>query len=154
MKFFQGSQYNVAISEDVVERISAYRQIKSYSRESGGILLGQVKGNCLFILKISEPSSEDTSTRHSFVRNPQKAQKIINDEFVASGKKTIYLGEWHTHPEDYPKPSMVDYQMIRDQFDKNELNEDLVLILIQGRKGIYLGLYCGVKVDQLEQRQS
>lgn len=139
MKRFELDQYSIYISEHVLSLLADYKQLKCNSHESGGILLGQVKDKEIYILKISIPSKLDKSSRTSFKRDRQKAQIIIDHEFQNSGQKTIYLGEWHTHPENYPKPSIVDVNMILSQQVENKLNEPFVLLLIQGLKGLFLG---------------
>jgi len=151
MIYFSGGHFKVAIAQNVINRIKEFRQLDANSNESGGILLGQVKDDYLYVLKVSEPSKLDKSSRFSFERNAQEAQKVINKEFTKSGKKTIYLGEWHTHPEDYPKPSSADLIMICDQYNKNELNEDLVLMFIQGNKGVYFSVFDGTRFVQLHE---
>lgn len=45
-----------------------------------------------------------------------------------SGQKTIYIGEWHTHPENYPNPSGVDNKMIVQQYFKNRINEPFLIL--------------------------
>ncbi|MEO1254710.1 MAG: Mov34/MPN/PAD-1 family protein, partial [Bacteroidota bacterium] len=32
-------------------------------------------------------------------------QKIVLERWNSSGYTTHYLGEWHSHPQDYPEPS-------------------------------------------------
>ncbi len=139
MKGFKLDGYTIFITEHVLNLLAAHKQRKRRSHESGGILLGQVKDKGIYIIKISTPSVMDKSSRTSFERDRDKAQIIIDHEFQNSGRRTIYLGEWHTHPEDYPKPSSVDDKMILSQLANNKLNEPFVLLLIQGRKGLFLG---------------
>lgn len=56
--------------------------------------------------------------------------------FKDSNGKKIYLGEWHTHPEDYPKPSSLDKNSILKQIRGNILNSEIIFMLILGRKNI------------------
>lgn len=133
-------KYNVFFTKDVLELISKFKQNKTEQHESGGILLGQVKENNIYITRVSLPSKHDKSSRFSFMRNKKNAQAIIDYEFHNSNKRTIYLGEWHTHPEELPTPSNIDKRMIKDQFLKNKLNEPFILQYIQGTKGYYLAI--------------
>ena len=120
-----------------------HKQIDKSQHEAGGILLGQVSGNKVYILKASTPNKFDKSSRNNFVRDKDASQVIVDFEFANSNNKTIYLGEWHTHPEDFPTPSSIDKVMIHKQFFKNQLNEKYLVLLIAGRKGLYVGLYNG-----------
>jgi integrative and conjugative element protein (TIGR02256 family) len=134
---------NIKITRTALDVIEGHKQIKRKAKESGGILLGQVIGNEVFILKVSTPNIFDKASRHSFDCNKDAAQVIINYEFMNSGQKTIYIGEWHTHPENHPTPSRVDNKMIVQQYFKNRINEPFLILLIQGFKGIYIGIFDG-----------
>ncbi len=140
MRVTKIGNYEIYFTEDVLLLISKFKQIRHKQNEAGGILLGQVKKNSIYITRISFPSSHDKSSRYSFSRNKNNAQAIIDYEFHNSNRRTIYLGEWHTHPEEFPTPSNTDRKMIKDQFSKNKLNEPFLLQYIQGTKGFYLAL--------------
>ncbi len=140
MRLTKIGKYNVYFTKDVLLLISKFIQSKQKQYEAGGILLGQVKENNIYITRVSFPSNQDKSSRFSFSRNKDYAQAIIDFEFHNSNKRTIYLGEWHTHPEELPTPSTTDRKMIKDQFSKNKLNEPFLLQYIQGTKGFYLAL--------------
>lgn len=132
--------YKIFFTNDVLRLLAGFIQVKQGQHEAGGILLGQVKEKDIYITRISFPSIRDKSSRYSFKRSKTNAQAIIDYEFLNSGKRTIYLGEWHTHPEKLPTPSNVDRKMIKDQFSKNLLNEPFLIQYIQGTQGFYLGL--------------
>lgn len=140
MRVTKIGSYEIHFTEDVLLIISKFKQIKYKQHEAGGILLGQVKGNKVYITRVSFPSKHDKSSRYSFWRSKNNAQTIIDYEFHNSNKRTIYIGEWHTHPEEIPNPSNTDRKMIKDQFSKNKLNEPFLLQYIQGTKGFYLAL--------------
>ena len=132
--------YSVTIFDNVLNVLSEYKQIHKGQYEAGGILLGQIKDSNIYVVSISVPSSHDKASRYTFRRSKEKAQIIIDHEFANSNKKTIYIGEWHTHPEKHPKPSPTDLKMIKDQFKLNILNEPFLLLLIQGTWNIHLGI--------------
>ncbi len=150
MKTFELGSLNINISQGVLEILNRYKQLKPQHHEAGGILLGQIKGNHVYILHVSIPTKFDRSSRTSFVRSKEIAQVIIDYEFVNSGNRTIYLGEWHTHPEKFPSPSGTDKNMILDQFKLNKLNEPFILLLILGTNGFYLAKYDGSKLISTE----
>jgi len=133
-------KYKIFIAPSVVSILAGYKQIHRKDCEAGGILLGQINEDGIYILKASIPNSRDKRSRMSFIRDRDRAQLIINHEFANSGGKTIYLGEWHSHPEKFPSPSSVDKAMIKDQFKKNKINEPFLIFIIQGISGIYIGL--------------
>jgi len=102
---FKLANFQIHLSREVLLTFANYIQHTQKQPESGGILLGQVLENKLFILKATTPNRNDTALRFRFLRDKAAAQKIVNREFYKSKKKTIYMGEWHTHPENYPTPS-------------------------------------------------
>jgi len=132
--------YTVFLGEELIHILYSFRQVKMKSPESGGILLGQMKNSDMYLLRVSIPNPKDSFHRTGFTRNREVAQIIINHEFFNSGKKTIYLGEWHTHPEDNPSPSFQDTKMIKDQFKKNNLNEEFVILTIVGNANLFVGV--------------
>jgi len=140
-------KYRVHILDSVLRIFDLHKQIGPKSPESGGVLLGQVNDNNIYIMKASTPSVRDKSSRTFFVRDKVVAQSIIDYEFFNSNRKTIYLGEWHTHPEETPKPSSTDNKMIKAQFSKNELNEPFLVQIIRGTQALYLGLISKYKFE-------
>lgn len=146
MTTIQFDGINIHLLDCVLEITGKFRQLEKGSHESGGILLGQVTSGNVYLMKASAPNQFDRSSRTTFDRDKHIAQIIIEYEFLNSGNKTIYLGEWHTHPEAIPSPSTVDVSMIKDQFKKNKLNEPFLILLIQGQSGIYVGKFDGSKL--------
>lgn len=137
--------YNIVIADNVLAIFNRHIQYKGTCNESGGILLGQVKDKVIYILKASTPNEFDKSSRFSFVRSKSVAQIITNYEFENSEGKTVYLGEWHTHPEKRPNPSNQDIKMIEGQFHLGILNEDFILLMIQGIEMLYVCMYINGK---------
>lgn len=139
-------EFNVFLSKEVIKKIEKYKQDSKEKNESGGVLLGQILNQNIYILKYSDPCQYDKSTRYSFERDKRNAQKIIDFEFKDSNGKTIYLGEWHTHPEKSPTPSHQDIKMIKEQFKKNKLNEKFLFLLILGLKDFFICIYNGKEI--------
>jgi integrative and conjugative element protein (TIGR02256 family) len=146
MKVFKRKDKIIYISDSVIAIFEKHKQIKKNDNESGGILIGQIKGKNIYILRASTPNIFDKSSRYFFECNKDAAQIIINYEFYNSGNRSIYIGEWHTHPENTPSPSSIDKKMIKNQFKKNKLNEPFLILIIQGLKNLYVSLYDGEKI--------
>jgi len=138
--------YRVILSESVLGLFKNYVQDEPCSNEAGGILLGSIVGKTIYVLKASVPNIFDKATRTSFIRDKNVAQIIVDYEFENSGGKMFYLGEWHTHPEDYPTPSGQDRKMTVEQYNKSRLSQPFSLMVIQGITGIYIALYDGEKI--------
>jgi integrative and conjugative element protein (TIGR02256 family) len=139
-------KYTIHISDEVLSILNKYKQDKNQN-ESGGIILGSVhKDNHIYISKISEPNALDKSSRCGFERDKKTAQIIVDAEFYESDGKVIYLGEWHTHPEKNPTPSFVDIRMIKQQYKVNKINENFLILLIQGTGSLYVSVYNGNQI--------
>jgi integrative and conjugative element protein (TIGR02256 family) len=139
------SKYTIRISENVLSILEKFKQNK-FQNESGGIILGSVYNNIIYIKKVSLPSNFDKSSRNTFDRDKKIAQIIVDFEYYNSKGEIIYLGEWHTHPEKNPLPSYVDTKMIKQQYKENKINEDFLILLIQGTESLYVSLYNGNEI--------
>lgn len=135
------STYRIFISEDVINIFKQFQQVKRTMNEAGGILLCQKVGSNLYINKASTPNKYDIRSRFEFIRHKDAAQVIVDFEFINSAGKGIYIGEWHTHPENTPNPSPQDRKMISEQYKKGKLSEPFLLLAIIGLKDIYIQLY-------------
>lgn len=82
-----------------------------------------------------------------------KANAFIMTDYERSNHTRVYIGEWHTHPEDIPSPSSVDVSSIKNSFWQNDLPfKNCILMVIIGRKEIYWGLYNGSVLKKMTPR--
>jgi len=139
----------LVIIEKVKKIFNYFRQDTLEKNEAGGILLGQINKDSILITRASIPNKKDKADRYDFIRDKTMAQHIIDYEFANSNGKTLYLGEWHTHPANIASPSGVDKKMINDQFAKNKIHTDFLLLIILGLKKDYIASYNGKKLKLL-----
>jgi len=129
----------LVIQGHVLEVFKRYRQTGFFTPESGGILLGYVRDPHIEILVASEPTRWDKRLRCFFDRKAKGHQELAQRYWTESGGLIRYVGEWHTHPEDYPTPSSVDREgwtrLARNSADKRP-----VLGIIIGRVGLHVEL--------------
>ena len=130
----------VEIEMNVLDVFSSFKQVNR-KPENGGILLGILEEDRILITRASIPTSLDSKSRYRFTRNKKSAQIIIDYEFINSDGSVIYLGEWHTHPENFPSPSQTDLRMIQKQYEKNVINEPFLFMIIIGLQNIFVGVY-------------
>lgn len=128
----------IGISKLIEETLLGFRQLSDCSKEAGGMLFGRLIDGTpdIVIDKISVPSPLDKSSRYSFFRRKQPAQIIVNSLWAASDQTCVYLGEWHTHPEDEPSPSQTDIDNWHKIVRKAKYEQDCLLFLIAGRKKV------------------
>jgi integrative and conjugative element protein (TIGR02256 family) len=148
MMIVQLGKHNIIFTDSFCTVLKGFMASHTHKSEAGGILLGQVVERSIYVLQLSFPNLFDKVNRHEFIRDKNAAQIIIDFSFYNSVNKTIYLGEWHTHPEDNPSPSPQDHKMIASQFLNNQINEDFLLLLIIGYKKAYIRLITGKAILQ------
>lgn len=77
--------------------------------ESGGVLIGQRKGQHFHIKQLTFPMTGDVRSRFGIRRSARRHNSIIQQAIKSSGGEYWYLGEWHTHPQRIPTPSNTDF---------------------------------------------
>lgn len=127
----------ILLNPDVLATVLRYVQIGSQDSEAGGILLGKVRAGNLEIIEATEPTRKDWRSRFFFVRHQNDHQKIVKQRWEDSQGQVRYLGEWHTHPEDFPSPSGTDLREWR-VLAESRIDGRPLLAVIVGRKGLHV----------------
>lgn len=127
--------------DDVLHRFDSFVQTGGRS-EAGGILLGTVHAKGILITKATKPTRADCSMRYMFQRSEIGHRVVARRTFEASGGRVRYLGEWHTHPQDIPIPSILDISEWR-KLAKKRADKRPLLSVIVGRKSLYVELIQG-----------
>ncbi|HAT4214908.1 Mov34/MPN/PAD-1 family protein [Clostridium perfringens] len=125
--------YDIIINEQVIDIIKKYIQIGS-KFESGGMLIGSflVNGNMIEINDITEPQKEeDKTSRFTFYRSYMH-NEILSFKWKESNYTKMYLGEWHTHPQQIPKPSLVDKCSWNKLLKSSVTDSNLLIFIIVG----------------------
>ncbi len=93
-----------------VETILSYVQDEPHRPEAGGVLLGRhiLGGEDIVVDRATVPMPGDRRSRTRFFRARRRHQDAIARAWRDSGGTCTYLGEWHTHPEQHPTPSVID----------------------------------------------
>lgn len=125
----------VDILTDVFEEIDKWIQNNETQPESGGYILGyqhEDTGN-VTIEKVTPPFENDVRTRFHF-----KLCDKMHDNFLEREKinKSYYLGVWHTHPEDKPTPSSIDWEDWKTSLKTEKGGGAYLFFIIAGRKEI------------------
>ena len=117
--------------------MAKHRQLSWYSREAGGQLFGSISASEVVVSTAKGPYRGDQRWRSSYRSNPKAAQIAIDQQ---AKKGLFYLGEWHTHPEEYPRASMADQDAMTRLRAASETKSSALLMLIQGKAEGALGL--------------
>ncbi|MCC7389838.1 MAG: Mov34/MPN/PAD-1 family protein [Phycisphaerales bacterium] len=125
----------VRLVPGVIDHLRGHRQFAQDRPEAGGILLGRlILGTADVVVdEACGPSSHDRRSRHRFLRARRPAQETVDQAWTRSDGTLIYLGEWHTHPEDDPTPSCIDRRSWAHTVRRATLEQDFLLFVIVGR---------------------
>lgn len=121
----------------VITHVQHFRQCLPFALEAGGQLFGSVSSDVVNVEAVTGPYPSDERSRYRYRSEPQAAQSAI----VQQAKQgLLYLGEWHTHAEDYPNASDLDVDAMRRLIVNSRLNSSALLMLIVGRRKSVRGL--------------
>lgn len=141
---YSSSSRYILFESSVVADLNRWRQDEG-NTEAGGILIGYRRENHLQVTLTTSPFPKDKRSRFRFFRQDAIHQKTAISYWKKTNSKGYYLGEWHSHPQDFPVPSAIDTDEWR-KLAESSLGPDL-LFLIVGRKDWYLQL--GPKMQKL-----
>ena len=138
--FVLSNDGKIKLTEECWNKMKGYMQLSSNSLEAGGVLLGRfIKDSKNVILdNITVPMIGDKRSRYSFSRRRSMHQRIVDRFWDKSNGTCNYLGEWHTHPEDYPSPSDVDYADWKRKLKEDHFSSRYLYFIIVGLKHTYI----------------
>lgn len=127
----------IVIEPSAINAMRALRQISPTADEAGGVLIGERRGKHFVVKEVTTPSTEDLASRFSFTRKYSHHQLAIVNANRNSGGTSNYLGEWHTHPQDQPYPSSIDFQ----NWNFNFKGQKPCLVAVVGRDSDWWALH-------------
>ncbi len=126
----------IIFSKSVLRLFYHHRQLENTDTESGGVLLGYYRGKHFDVKFISQPQEEDSQLPLLFERNSAYHCELALKLWKKSKGKVFYLGEWHTHYQDSPQPSMLD---INEWLKIWRIVQRPLLFVIVGIQSIWVG---------------
>lgn len=135
----------VVIEPLAINAMRALRQIEPTAHEAGGVLIGERRGGSFVVKEVTTPSSKDRSSRFHFVRKFFHHQLNVVNANRRSGGTSNYLGEWHTHPQDQPYPSNIDFK----NWKSSLRGQKPCLVAVIGRDGSWWALHENGKFHNL-----
>lgn len=131
------SDFYIRFNLDILSKLDSFRQVKQNMPEAGGVLIGEVYGNNGFWIKdVTFPCRNDVSSRIRFIRQDPKHQEIVDEWHTKSNGTMQYLGEWHSHPQEKPSPSLIDIESWRNlalTMDSQMGNQPFLLLILSMR---------------------
>lgn len=104
--------------------------------ETGGVLAGWTKedGN-IFISDASGPGPKAIQTTTKFEKDVEYCQNFLDDLFIQSEKRKVYLGEWHSHPSSDNNPSGTDLGSLSEISMQKEYLTVIPIMIIFSNNG-------------------
>lgn len=137
---------NLVLSDILVEKLYSIG-IKHYPREFGGLLIGHYSEDMktCYITETILPKKYKSS-KYSFERGKEGLEEKLQ-EFYDKEPKLIYIGEWHTHPDNLPIPSSTDIKALEliANHDDVVIKNPVGLIMGLNTKNYEIGLYIHFK---------
>jgi integrative and conjugative element protein (TIGR02256 family) len=127
------------LADSVIAVFEEHIQHQAVDSEAGGLLLGTVHGASIAVTEATVPTLWDKRFRYLFERLSFGHSSIAQARWNASGGTVRYVGEWHTHPQDYPTPSGID-RTEWNKLSKKRADGRPMLAVIVGRKNLYVEL--------------
>ncbi len=128
--FLNDTHQALSITRPALQHVARHRQSTPWATEAGGQLFGTIDAAQVCVTEASGPYAGDERSRYRYRSNPTAAQRAIEEHHK---KGLLYLGEWHTHAEDYPCASDLDDDAMRRLIASSQLNSSALLMMIVGR---------------------
>jgi len=125
------------LSVDVLAAIEATAEAK-YPFETGGVLVGYRSGLSQIIESAIGPGPNAIRERYSFHSDHEWQCDKLDELFLQSNGRRVYLGEWHTHPGGDCRMSMVDRRTLaKIRRTKQASAPDAFMVIGAGRPGAW-----------------
>ena len=141
----------ILVEGRVLDVISTYCQNSRGKCEAGGTLMGYRSGRHLHVLHATVPMPLDKRSRISFDRLDPGHQREVTRAWEESQGRVDYLGDWHTHPQLNPSPSITDYT----EWAKlgSTLNKPLLFMILGERANLFAAYHAEQKTIPLTFRE-
>ena len=128
------------IDGEVVCYLSQKKQ-RRFQFEKGGILFAHFEDGKTIVSLATGPYKKDFRHPFQYQVHKESAQKDIENKFKQG---LHYIGEWHTHPQKIPKPSLQDLDTIKSCYNHSKHELDFMVLIIVGQGKVPEGLWVGV----------
>lgn len=137
----------VVFAPDVLQLFKQHRQRFACQTEAGGILLGHRRGRNLEVVLATPPMHKDLRSSFLFERKPDGHAEVALQAWLAANGTVDYLGEWHTHPQRTPEPSVMD----RIEWRKlgNAYPRKVLLTVVVGTRALHVETLLGKSQNSL-----
>ena len=148
VRFVRENGGQITFGAQALDALHQLRQVDDRAQEAGGVLLGRLIVNTedVVVDEITKPGPDDIRGRYQFKRSSNSAQPRVVSAWRESTGTKIYLGDWHSHPEDHPSPSFVDRRDWNRVVKRAVYEQAFLLFAIVGRRSI--GVWEGRRIGR------
>jgi integrative and conjugative element protein (TIGR02256 family) len=125
------------IERSVLELFEKYQQKRWYQKEAGGQLFARLDGDRIVVSAATGPRKSDRRSRYSYVADRYAERREIREQYE---RGLHYLGDWHTHPEQFPQPSRLDVESIGECVLKSQHSLNAFVLIVVGTASFPGGL--------------
>jgi integrative and conjugative element protein (TIGR02256 family) len=125
-----GGKQRLIFTNAVITFMFQFCQMQKRQSESGGQLFAKITPKTIIVAVATGPNQRDFRHRFSFIPNKKRLAGEIKAYFA---KGYHYVGDWHTHPQEFPKPSWLDKRSMRICFIKSRHELDHFILVVIGR---------------------
>ena len=148
MRFVAGAvKYD--IGEHCLETFLENRQKTLFAKETGGQLFARFTDTVIFVESATITKGRSKRSRFGFFPDERTERREIEERFRMGFH---YVGDWHTHPEYVPEPSLIDEKRIINVFTKTIHALDGILLITVGLspfpEGSHVGVTNGLHVER------
>ena len=145
----------LSFSATALARFERHRQARWYHREAGGQLFARVSSGHIAVESVTGPRWLDRRTRHTYQPHRPSEQREIEHHHRLG---LHFVGDWHTHAEQEPRPSTLDLASMADSFKRSRHALNAFLMVIVGIKppphGLVVIAYDAVASYELQVREA
>jgi [CysO sulfur-carrier protein]-S-L-cysteine hydrolase len=124
-------ELNINIDDDLINRIYNYG-MEHYPKEFGGFLIGNYSEDLKTVyIKETLLPKKFKASKFSFERSVEGVKETL-EKYYNAKERMIYVGEWHTHPDNKPTPSSTDIKALEEIANHDEVKIKNPILLIMG----------------------
>ncbi len=134
MIFMRQNRAVIKVDPYALKRMRGHAQHREEDLEAGGVLLGRHLRDVVDVVvdDVTEPLEGDAQGR-TFFKRLEGHQSLVDAAWRRSKGTCVYLGEWHTHPEDTPNPSRIDRVDWLRRLREDVVDAESLFFVIVGR---------------------
>ena len=124
-------ELSISIEDDFINHLYTIG-MKHFPKEFGGFLIGKYSEDfkTVYIKETILPQNFKPS-KFSFERGVEGVKELL-EKYYEAEESMIYIGEWHTHPDNLPIPSPTDIIALEMIANHKEVKIKNPILLIMG----------------------